>query len=178
MSARQFEIEVGTRTRAVTVQRAGSAWVVTLDGVPHHVDAATVDGQTLSLLIGDGEDGAFTRSCEVAVVPQGASTTGVDVHLTGRVVPAQVRVSGGFGRRRDGTAAGTGPQRITAPMPGRVVRVLVAPGDTVEVRQGLVVVEAMKMENELRATRAGRVASVAVAEGQSVDSGALLVVVE
>jgi pyruvate carboxylase subunit B len=56
--------------------------------------------------------------------------------------------------------------------------VLVKPGDAVAARQGLVVVEAMKMENELRALRDGRVRSVAVAEGQSVEAGADLVVVE
>ena len=64
------------------------------------------------------------------------------------------------------------------PMPGRVVRVLVAAGDAVPARHGLLVVEAMKMENELRATHAGRVVSVAVTEGQSVDAGAVLAVVE
>jgi biotin carboxyl carrier protein len=63
-------------------------------------------------------------------------------------------------------------------MPGKVVRVLVAPGDTVEARQGLVVVEAMKMENELRASGAGRVREVFVREGQSVEAGAALVIVE
>ena len=63
-------------------------------------------------------------------------------------------------------------------MPGKVVRVLVAPGDAVEAGQGLVVVEAMKMENELRAAKAGRVVSVSVTEGQSVDAGAVLAVVE
>ena len=63
-------------------------------------------------------------------------------------------------------------------MPGRVVRVLVKPGDNVAARQGLVVVEAMKMENELTAPRAGRVKEVAVAEGQSVEAGRLLVIVE
>ena len=63
-------------------------------------------------------------------------------------------------------------------MPGKVVRVLVKPGDEVKARQGLVVVEAMKMENELRAARDGRVRDVGVAEGQSVDAGAVLLVVE
>ncbi|RPJ54475.1 MAG: hypothetical protein EHM24_31740 [Acidobacteria bacterium] len=63
-------------------------------------------------------------------------------------------------------------------MPGKIVRVLVAPGDHVAARQGLVVVEAMKMENELRAPRAGRVKDVHVAEGALVESGRLLVVVE
>ena len=63
-------------------------------------------------------------------------------------------------------------------MPGKVLRVLVRAGDAVEPRQGLVVIEAMKMENELRAARAGRVKSVRVSEGQSVDAGALLAIVE
>ena len=63
-------------------------------------------------------------------------------------------------------------------MPGKIVRLLVKAGDEVKARQGLVVVEAMKMENELRAARDGRVLDVSVVEGQSVDAGALLLVVE
>ena len=63
---------------------------------------------------------------------------------------------------------------MTAPMPGKIVKVLVKPGDAVAARQGLVVIEAMKMENELRATRAGRVKDVHVAEGDLVDAGRLL----
>jgi biotin carboxyl carrier protein len=62
-------------------------------------------------------------------------------------------------------------------MPGRVVRLLVAPGADVESGQGLVVVEAMKMENEVRAPRGGRVLEVTVREGQAVEAGALLAVV-
>jgi biotin carboxyl carrier protein len=63
-------------------------------------------------------------------------------------------------------------------MPGRVVRVLVAPGDEVAARQGVVVVEAMKMENELRAPRGGRVKDVTVSAGTSVEAGRILVVIE
>jgi biotin carboxyl carrier protein len=63
-------------------------------------------------------------------------------------------------------------------MPGKVVRVLVEPGDEVAGRQPLVVVEAMKMENELSSPRPGRVKEVAVRPGQSVEAGRLLVVVE
>jgi biotin carboxyl carrier protein len=63
-------------------------------------------------------------------------------------------------------------------MPGKIVRILVKPGDSVLARQGLVVVEAMKMENELRAPKAGTVAEVRVTEGASVEAGAVLVVVE
>ena len=63
-------------------------------------------------------------------------------------------------------------------MPGRLVRVLVEPGQQVRAGDGLVVVEAMKMENELRSPRAGRIAQVPVREGQAVETAALLVVVE
>jgi biotin carboxyl carrier protein len=63
-------------------------------------------------------------------------------------------------------------------MPGKIVRLLVAVGDQVAARQGLVVVEAMKMENELRASRDGRVKEVHVVEGAAVEAGRLLVVVE
>jgi biotin carboxyl carrier protein len=63
-------------------------------------------------------------------------------------------------------------------MAGKVIKVLVKPGDTVAARQGVVVVEAMKMENELRSPRDGMVAEVKVAEGASVDAGAVLVVIE
>jgi biotin carboxyl carrier protein len=63
-------------------------------------------------------------------------------------------------------------------MPGRIARVLVAPGDEVAARQGVVVVEAMKMENELRSPKAGRVKDVAVAPGALVEAGRVLVVIE
>lgn len=79
-----------------------------------------------------------------------------------------------IGRRGDAEVGGTGEQRLNAPMPGRIVRVLVKAGDEVAARQGLVVMEAMKMENELVALRAGRVAEVAVTEGDTVEAGRLL----
>ena len=72
--------------------------------------------------------------------------------------------------------AGAGPRMIVAPMPGRIVKVLVKPGQSVSARQPLLVVEAMKMENELRAPRGGTVAEVRVAEGSSVEANAVLVV--
>jgi len=70
-----------------------------------------------------------------------------------------------------------GPARLTAPMPGRIVRVLSESGASVVAGQGLVVIEAMKMENELRAPRAGRLLELLVREGQAVEAGALLAVV-
>jgi biotin carboxyl carrier protein len=74
--------------------------------------------------------------------------------------------------------AGHGPQRVVAPMPGRIAKVLVKVGDAVAARQGLVVVEAMKMENELRSPRAGTVTEVPAVEGALVKANMVLVVVE
>ena len=81
------------------------------------------------------------------------------------------------GRRRD--AAGTdGPRAVKAPMPGRVVRVLAKVGDEVAAQQGLVVIEAMKMQNELKSPKAGRVVRMAAVVGETAQQGDVLVVVE
>ena len=80
--------------------------------------------------------------------------------------------------RGSGAAGAEGLQTILSPMPGKVVRVLIAPGDAVETGQGLIVVEAMKMQNEMKATRAGRVLSVTVREGATVSAGEILATIE
>ena len=73
---------------------------------------------------------------------------------------------------------GEGRQNIVATMPGRVVRVLVAAGDQVEAGQGIVVVEAMKMQNEMKAVRAGRVAALPAVAGATVNAGEILAAIE
>jgi biotin carboxyl carrier protein len=173
-----FEIAAGTRVRAVSVTRKGALLHVALDGRTVIVDARRIGEMELSLLVAPGDGAEATQSVDAALAAQ--RTAGdFDVHLAGRTIPVQVRQAGGFGRQKKaGAAHGTGPQRIVAPMPGKIVRVLVKAGDEVKARQGLVVVEAMKMENELRAARDGRVRDVSVVEGQSVDAGAILLVVE
>lgn len=178
----QLQIEIGGTPRIVTVQREGerdgTRFTVIVDGRAHVVDARRVDADTLSLLLtpeGGAEPVQRVEATVVAGREPGALTIGVD----GQDVPVQMRTGGAGRRGRDtGSASGSGPQRVVAPMPGKVVRVLVKPGDEVKPRQGLVVIEAMKMENELKAARAGRVRDVHVTEAQSVDAGAVLVIVE
>ncbi len=172
----QYDVVIGTRTRKVLVLRAGDAWRVTVDDVTYEVQATRVDRALLSLLVGQGSARPSRSVPAVVVAGKAAGTLGV--HVNGRQLAVTISESGRARRRGGAAAPGAGPQRLTAPMPGKVVRVLVAPGDAVEAGQGLVVVEAMKMENELRAAKAGRVASVSVVEGQSVDAGAVLAVVE
>ena len=173
-----FVVEVAGRARTIDVRRSGGSggsgdrWQVSVDGRPIEVDVAIAGGH-LSLLIA-------ARSYDVAVERRGAASTWLGpgdrvVHVNGR----EVQVA--LGRRGSAAAqAGpaAGPAAITAPMPGRVVKLLVKAGDPVVLRQGVVVVEAMKMENELRAPRAGTVREVRVAEGALVEAGATLAVIE
>jgi biotin carboxyl carrier protein len=174
-----FEIAIGDRVRTVGIVRKGGLLHVDLDGRRHVVDARRVSDSIVSMLVQLDGASAPSRSVDAAF----ASKPGAgdfDVHLDGRTIPVQIRPAVSFGRqKKEGHATGgAGPQRVAAPMPGKVVRVLVSAGDAVKARQGLVVVEAMKMENELRAARDGRVRDVAVKEGQSVDAGAVLLTVE
>ena len=173
----KFELEVGDRVRTVEVHRRADGYHVTVDGRARIVDAVQVSATDWSLIVSDPE-GTHRRSVRASVAPQRANG-GFDVHIDGVHVP--VLTKSGLGRRTRDTAShgrGNGPQRVTAPMPGKVVRVLVKAGDPVKARQGLIVVEAMKMENELRAARAGIVRGLFVAEGQLVDAGAALILVE
>jgi biotin carboxyl carrier protein len=170
-----LHFDIGERSYRLEHRREGGRHRVTLDGRAHIVEAVRVNATTWSLFIG-GADGTV-RSVE-AVVASRSGNGVLEVHVDGHRIPVELRTGLGRRAREAGGARGTGPQRVTAPMPGKVVRVLVAPGDAVVARQGLVVVEAMKMENELRATRPGRVRDVLVAEGQSVDAGTALVIVE
>jgi biotin carboxyl carrier protein len=168
----QYEVEIGARLLHVAVTRAGDGFAVTVDGRTRQVDAARIDAHTLSLLV----DTVWSKEVSIAADPVGGQL-GVHVGAT----PVAVTLNGRrrWGRKDEGagTASG-GPQRLVAPMPGKVVRVLVKSGDPVTVRQPVVVVEAMKMENELRASRVGTVAEIHVREGMSVDAGALLLVIQ
>ena len=166
-------IEVGGRVLTVEVRRENGGFIATVDDHRHVVDVCQVNG-SWSLLLG-------TRSYDVSFIeePDGGTAVVVD----GRRVPVVVESPrrSWDSRRPGGThggAAPTGPHRVVAPMPGKIIKVLVKPGDEVEPRQGLVVVEAMKMENELRSQWGGTVLEVRVTEGASVETGALLVIVE
>lgn len=164
----RYEVDVNGRVLHVDVHRVNRHFVVTVDGREWTIDAARVDPHTLSLLVGSSSE-------EVTIVPDvvpGQLAVGI------RGVPLSVTLDTRrrWSRGEEGGAGG-GPQRLTAPMPGKIVRVLAKVGTAVQPRQPLVVVEAMKMENELRAMTRGVVSEVLVQEGQSVDAGALLLVV-
>ena len=178
----RFEVEVAGRTRVVDVRGAAPVYEVAVDGRRRAVDVARV-GETWSLIVGPAEAGHYDprvagRSYEIAI--EGQPATGLTVHVNGRVVAVGVAgLAGRAGQRNRvaGADAGSGPRQVVAPMPGRVIAVLVNAGDVVAAGQGLVVVEAMKMENELRSPRAGTVIEVRASEGALVEARAVLVVI-
>jgi len=143
---------------------------VTVDGVPLEADLAPVSGTPLYHLLLGGE------SWTVAAEPLedagrwalGMMGERVEVEVRGERTRGMETASG---KGQGGAGGGT----VRAPMPGLVVRIEVAEGQQVDAGAGLVVVEAMKMENELRAPRSGMVQTVHVAVGQAVEKGASLV---
>jgi biotin carboxyl carrier protein len=181
----KFEVETGRRRRTIEIRRSGNGWTVAVDGRPMAVDFAQA-GERWSMLVQGGDldagaehstdsNGSRGASYEIAIERQGQGR--LLVHVDGHVVPVTVLAPGKRRSASGGAASSAGPAAIVAPMPGRVVKVLVVPGDIVTAGQGLVVVEAMKMENELRAPRGGTVTEVRAREGAPVDANAVLVVI-
>jgi biotin carboxyl carrier protein len=178
------DLETPGGRRAIELRRRGSVWELTLDGRILSVDVTAIAGRW-SVLIGPpsadgfGETGAPSKSAgrqamsyEVAV--ERRSNGERIVYVNGVAVPVAI-MDPRLVRRRGTVSAETGPRSIVSPMPGRIVKVLVREGDVVAAQQGLVVVEAMKMENEVRAPRAGQVSAVKVVEGMSVEAKSVLV---
>ena len=168
MSSRpsRFTALVGDAARTVEVVALGDGrYEVSIDGHARTVDSRRTGASGFSLLI----DHATT---EVSVVARG-DTYLVDIggraHRI-RLVDAR--------RARTGAAAGAGEREVRAAMPGKVVAVLVELGATVTRGQGLLVIEAMKMENEVVAPRDGTVKELRIQPGQAVEAGELLAVVE
>jgi biotin carboxyl carrier protein len=169
-----FDVEINGRSRTVSVERGGQGrYRVTIDGRVCEIDAVRVGAFGLSLLL-DAASGA-SRTVQVS---RGARNGDLLIRIDGRTALATLNGRRTGRRTADAGAHAHGEQSVVAPMPGRVVRVLVSRGDSVAARQGVVVVEAMKMENELRAPKAGRVKDVAVESGASVEAGRVLVVIE
>jgi len=135
-----------------------------VDGRPLLVNVQSIKPGVLSLLVGGRQYRCVLDGASVLVNDQRSAFEVSD--------PRSLQTRVGVGAGQDGA------RPVKAPMPGRVVRVLVQVGDEVDAQQGLVVIEAMKMQNELKAPKAGRVIRVAVAEGDAVQAGGLLVVVE
>lgn len=152
-------------------------YTVDLDGQIFRVDAHTMPSQIVTVLIDN-------KSYDVDVDDTDLSSDPLDGRLSVRVRGRVVRLEMLEERRKkmkdaqSSHFAQAGTVRILSPMPGKVLRYLVAVGDEVKEGQGVVVIEAMKMENELQSPKDGTVKSIAATSGSAVDGGALLLVIE
>ena len=167
MGASRFDVTAGGQTHPVEVEEGPDRrFRVRIDGEWVEVDARLTPGGAYSILVGSAS--YLVDVSEVGgelVIVVGGESHRLRLEDTHRP---------GAGRT---AALHAGSQRLVAPMPGKVVAVHVAPGQRVEPGAPLIALEAMKMENEFRATAAGTVAEVRVAVGQAVNAGDVLVVI-
>jgi biotin carboxyl carrier protein len=157
----------GSPSSAVEVTREGNR--LTIAQVDRTIDADVIEvaANTYSVLISG-------HAYEVRVEP---APGGIRIHAGAREFRAEIEDPRAWHSRHGSTLEAEGRQQVIAPMPGKVVRLLVAQGQKVEAGHGLMVVEAMKMQNEIRSPKSGIVERIVVAEGQAVNAGEPLAVV-
>ncbi|HME11337.1 MAG TPA: biotin/lipoyl-containing protein [Candidatus Acidoferrum sp.] len=154
--------------RNIELQREGQLWRVSIDGNPLEADAVEIAPHTFSVLL-------HGKSYELRVTPMPDGA--LKIQSASNEFSAEV-IDPREWRGRHGALQAEGRQQIISPMPGKVVRILVAAGDKVAAGQGLVVVEAMKMQNEIRSPKSGTVEKVVATEGQAVNAGDVLIWVD
>jgi biotin carboxyl carrier protein len=166
----RWVVRGGGSSHDVEVEKRGNEFSVSIDGQRHDLEIVRLDGAVASLRFP-----ASGRSLQITYhegvsgswrVAVGQRDFDLEVLTPAEAVEAV------------GAARDAGPSRLTAPIPGKVVAVKVEPGDEIESGQALIVLEAMKMENELAADQKGKVAAIHVAAGDTVEGGELLVEVE
>lgn len=161
----------GEEREVEIVEISPGQFQIVLDDRRLEVDVQPTSASTLSCLVDDR-----SYHVEIERLPDGAN----NLMVRGQILNVEVLDLRKYRLRRaqESMEGPGGPAEITAPMPGKVVAVLVADGDEVVKGQGLLVVEAMKMENELKAPRDGVIRKLTVDEGTAVEGGTVLCVVE
>ena len=163
-----YDVVVGGKSYRLELDKADSGWKCRLDGKEIRVDAVVPSRDVLSLLV-DGKSFEVKRE-EVAH----------DLHLwVGSTrFGVELRDPRSLRSRKGSAVDEKGPRKIVAPMPGRVVRLLVAEQAEVEAGQGIIVVEAMKMQNEIKSPKKGLIKKIAATAGAAVNAGDVLAIVE
>jgi biotin carboxyl carrier protein len=162
-----YEVSIDGENHRLELSRAEGLWNCRLDGREVEVDAVLARPDVLSVRIGNK---AYEVKCE---------RVAGDMHLW--VGSARFAVEVRDPRSLRGRVRAVddhGPRNLTAPMPGRIVRVLVKQGDEVEAGAGVLVMEAMKMQNEIKSPKKGTIQKIMVSEGAAVNSGDVLAIVE
>lgn len=162
-----YDITIDGKSHRLELSRADGRWLCRLDGREIEVDAVLARPDVLSLRVGNQ---AYEVKCE---------RVAGDTHIwvgSARFA-AEVRDPRSL-RSRVRAVDDHGPKKLTAPMPGKVVRILVTQGSAVEAGAGIVVVEAMKMQNEVKSPKKGTIQKILVSEGAAVNAGDVLAIVE
>jgi biotin carboxyl carrier protein len=162
-----YDVTIDGKNHRLELNRAEGRWSCSLDGRKLEVDAVLARRDVLSLRVGD-------KAYEIK-----SEHVGNELHLwVGSTrFAAEVRDPRSLrGRTRSGDDHG--PKKVVAPMPGKVVRLLVREGDEVAMGAGIAVMEAMKMQNEIKSPKKGTVQKLLVAEGAAVNPGDVLAIVE
>ncbi len=165
----KYEILINGARRSIEVSSPfteGSRVTAVIDGRNVMADAARISPRVYSILLNG-------RSLNVTVEE---ATDGLLVRINGREFNLEIANPRTWRRGRGGSIELAGRQQVAAPMPGKIVRVLAAMGQQVEAGQGLLVIEAMKMQNEIRSPKSGTLEKI-VREGQTVNAGEILAVV-
>jgi biotin carboxyl carrier protein len=162
-----YEVTIDGKTYRLELDQIEERWSCRLNGLDVEVDAVLARPDVLSLRIGN-------RVYEVK-----RERVGNDLHLGVGIqrFTAEVRDPRSL-RGRPRTADDHGPRKLTAPMPGTAVRVLVREGEEVDAGTSVIVVEAMKMQNEIKSPKKGRIQKILVAAGAAVNAGDVLAIVE
>ncbi len=162
-----YNVAINGKSHRLELNRTDGRWSCRLDGREVDVDAVLARPDVLSLRIGNQ---AFEVKCE---------RVGGEVHIWVGSARFAVEVRDPRSLRARARAADDhGPRKLTAPMPGRIVRVLATQGAEVEAGGGVLVVEAMKMQNEIKSPKKGTIQKILVSEGAAVDAGDVLAIVE
>jgi len=161
----KFEVLINNARRIVEFQRTSERWSIALDGHAVDADAIEIAPNIFSILLNG-------KSHEVRITP--TPTGALTLQTDHQEFTAELLDPRAWRGRRHGALEAEGRQQIIAPMPGKIVRVLVQAGDKVEAGQGLIVVEAMKMQNEIRSPKSGTVERLLAKEGQPVNVGEVL----
>jgi biotin carboxyl carrier protein len=163
-----YEVTIAEKVYRVELVRTEQEWKCKLDGRELPLDVVSAQDGMLSLLLQG-------KSYEVKQETVGAES---NVVVGQERFSVSVRDPRSFRSRRRSGASEQGVMKIKAPMPGKVVRILAPAGTQVEIGQSVVVIEAMKMQNELKAPKTGVVKKISVAEGAAVEAGQALAEVE
>jgi biotin carboxyl carrier protein len=161
----KFEVVINGARRTVEIERDDNRWRISLDGENIDADAVEIAPNIFSILLNG-------NSHEVRVTPTAAGA--LTLQTAHQEFIAEVVDPRAWRGRRHGALEAEGRQQVLAPMPGKIVSVLVQAGEKVEAGQGLFVVEAMKMQNEIRSPKSGTVERLLAKEGQPVNAGEVL----